>query len=155
MQLNQANLQAWNAQFYQWARNNLNQLNFQAEKNGGVPNQHQNCNYIRQMVTYLNSAPANLRYGDSRINSGISKYLDPMGNINGELTEKERFLFSENGGTVDRDSSAYLTNPYNRANGPNGIAYWYWKSSTGLFQHNINNRVIYWTRCSKNQPVCE
>ena len=38
----------------------------------------------------VNSAPANLRYGDPNINSGIGKYLDPMGDINQKLTSKEK-----------------------------------------------------------------
>ena len=38
----------------------------------------------------VNSAPANLRYGDPNINSGIGKYLDPMGDINQKMTSKEK-----------------------------------------------------------------
>ena len=38
----------------------------------------------------VNSAPANLRYGDPNINSGIGKYLDPMGDINQKMTCKEK-----------------------------------------------------------------
>lgn len=37
----------------------------------------------------VNSAPANLRYGEPNINSGIGKLLDPMGDVNQKKTKKE------------------------------------------------------------------
>ena len=39
----------------------------------------------------MSTAPANLRYGDSRTNSAIREILDPMGKVSGKLTTKEKY----------------------------------------------------------------
>ena len=55
-------------------------------KNGKNKNE-KNVTTFRSLV---NNAPANLRYGESGHNQGIGKFLDPMGDINQRLTDKEK-----------------------------------------------------------------
>lgn len=45
---------------------------------------------VVDLLTVLNSAPANLRYGQGPINSSIQGKLDPMGNSNQKMTAKEK-----------------------------------------------------------------
>ena len=45
---------------------------------------------LKNLFHILNSAPANLRYGRQSLNAGIKRKLDPMGNILGYMTTKER-----------------------------------------------------------------
>jgi len=53
-----------------------------------------NANEIDKLLRILNSAPANLRYGDSRTNGSIQDFVDLMGDKNGKPTPKEYDLVS-------------------------------------------------------------
>jgi len=56
-----------------------------------------------QLLTPLNSAPANLRYGHANTNRIVSDHIDPMGNRVYKITEKEKqyanYLFLSDGKT--------------------------------------------------------
>lgn len=56
-----------------------------------------NCNNICKIIRKANSAPANLRFGDSSTNEGIGNRLDPMGNKDKKLTKKEARLLTRYG----------------------------------------------------------
>lgn len=47
---------------------------------------------INRLLEYLNSAPANLRYGHFNTNSSIQEKMDFMGDANGNPTKKEKAL---------------------------------------------------------------
>jgi len=47
---------------------------------------------INELKKYLNSAPANLRFGEATANVAVNDRLDPMGNLNERLTAKESRL---------------------------------------------------------------
>lgn len=48
---------------------------------------------ITKIKRYLNSAPANLRYGEAKANIKVNDRLDPMGDSLEELSPKEELLF--------------------------------------------------------------
>ena len=45
---------------------------------------------VNKFRLLVNSAPANLRYGEPKLNSGIGKFVDPMGDLNQKITDKEK-----------------------------------------------------------------
>ena len=47
---------------------------------------------VSSFRSLVNSAPANLRYGNGGLNSGIGSAMDPMGDQNQKMTDKERKL---------------------------------------------------------------
>ena len=51
---------------------------------------NQNDATANKFRSYVNSAPANLRYGDPKQNSAIGKFVDPMGDQNQKMTPKEK-----------------------------------------------------------------
>jgi len=55
----------------------------------------QNCDLIKSALDAMNSAPANLRYGDAIVNKEIRDKTDPMGNINGTATFRERKIIGK------------------------------------------------------------
>jgi len=60
---------------------------------------------INALKKYLNSAPANLRFGEATANVAVNDRLDPMGNQNERLTAKESRLLDryENCGLTDKE----------------------------------------------------
>merc|ERR1711990_569997 len=82
---NKKNLIQINKEFKNQVRQNIRKIDFQNGRS-----KRENCEQIEEMMKSLNAAPANLRYGDSHINSGIGKRFDPMGDKNGVLTTKEK-----------------------------------------------------------------
>lgn len=47
---------------------------------------------VSSFRSLVNSAPANLRYGNGGLNSGIGSAMDPMGDQNQKMTRKERYM---------------------------------------------------------------
>merc|ERR1711981_1294318 len=47
---------------------------------------------VKDIKEYLNSAPANLRYGKYSKNRSIQNFVDPMGDKNNVLTTKEKSM---------------------------------------------------------------
>jgi len=54
----------------------------------------QNCDLIKSALAAMNSAPANLRYGDGVVNKEIGVYSDPMGNKKGDTTDREKVILA-------------------------------------------------------------
>merc|ERR1712126_352968 len=91
-----------------------------------------NCFNTHHLLIALNSAPANLRYGDRSMNKGLAKEcLDPMGNKEGVMTAKEKKLFR-----LCTMNGASKTNTY-LINGK-----YYVMSSTGPMGHKFPRQQV-------------
>lgn len=54
----------------------------------------QNCDLIKSALAAMNSAPANLRYGDANVNRNINVQTDPMGDEKGNITDMEKVILA-------------------------------------------------------------
>ena len=77
-----------NAQFKNQALGHLDKMKKSSSTDEGIQS-------MDDLYHLLYSAPANLRYGDGSQNMGIRERLDPMGDGNQRMTEKEKGLASK------------------------------------------------------------
>jgi len=133
----------------------LQKINYAKELNAnGQIDQNQqkiNCENTQIIMDLANSAPANLRFGDAKMNKEIDATLDPMGSDprrNAEMTWKERKTFLE-----------LLDTPYEapverfRPDGINSLDGFYVRSSSGFWPHR-ECTTKYYVKCPKNDDSC-
>ena len=126
------------------AENSDNAINFWEEANEKDPDtlleiREQNAKAIKKIFLSANTAPPNLRYGDSVTNSGISENFDPMGDISGTITTKESDL-------IKYYVSSYETEEFDGE--------YYIKSSTGFHQPDENSMKHWYIKCLNNDKDC-
>ena len=102
-----------------------------------------NAYLITELLKVLNSAPANLRYGESRTNSSIQDFLDLMGDSNGKPTTKETKLVEM---SLESRSVRSIIKP-ETCSGVTGACI---KSSTGTILDNN----FYYMRCQNLLGIC-
>jgi len=152
---NNANLMDINNRYLEEAKTLINGIDFKAEQNeeqtnpGTNPIRQQNCERLKRFLLIINSAPANLRYGDSRMNSGI-KALDPMGKYveaDGEtwniLTQKEQEIFKDVRPKVEHFTT-------DQPDFPSG---YYVKSSSGKYVMTSCKSQSF-VRCPLDDKIC-
>ena len=106
------------------------------EKDPGILEEirKQNAKAIKKIFLSANTAPPNLRFGDSVTNSGISENYDPMGDISGTITTKEsEFIkdFVSSYETEEIEGEYYLRSSTGfHLPDPNSINHWYIKCLT-------------------------
>jgi len=107
-----------------------------------TPAPAKNTNLIKELLKVLNSAPANLRYGESRTNSSIQDFLDLMGDSTGEPTTKEIELV-----VLSLQSSPRSIIKPETCSGVTGACI---KSSTGTILRN----KFYYMKCQNLPGIC-
>lgn len=128
---------------------NLGQINYAKEWVDGQFNKDQqilNCYYTEMLLRCVNSAPANLRYGDRSMNSGIQDSLDPMLNYHTLMTAKDSKWFWE-----ARDTE--FTTEVENFKPDNGEMGYYVKSSTGYYEKEVCKKS-YYVRCPIDNYDC-
>ena len=86
-----------NADYRDKALDNMKILNFHAEEYGAneeakAKAKEINIRCINDIMGWVNSLPANLRYGNPRTNRALHDNFDPMGDEKGQLTTYEEEL---------------------------------------------------------------
>ena len=119
-------------------------INFWNEANENDPDtlleiREQNAKAIKKIFLSANTAPPNLRYGDSVTNSGISENFDPMGDISGSITTKESEL-------IKNYVSSYETEEFDGE--------YYLRSSTGVHQPDASVIKYWYIKCLENNKDC-
>jgi len=104
-----------------------------------------NAMEIKELLQVLNSAPANLRYGESRTNGSIQDFIDMMGDKNGKPTTKETQLV-----VLGLDSSVKSIIKPETCSGFSCM-----KSSTGTILHPKTAKGYYYMRCQNlGKGIC-
>ena len=98
-----------------------------------------NAKEIKELLQVLNSAPANLRYGESRTNGSIQDFVDLMGDNTGKPTTKETQLVGLGSGKLSTVKS--IIKPETCS----GVSCM--KSSTGTILHPKTAKGYYYMRC--------
>ena len=126
------------------SENSDDAINFWKEANEEDPDalleiRKQNAKAIKKIFLSANTAPPNLRYGDSVTNSGISENYDPMGDISGTITMRESEFI--------RDYvSSYETEEIDGE--------YYLRSSTGFHQPDLKFINHWYIKCLTNDKEC-
>jgi len=173
--LMRGNLMQLNQQYYQQASRLIHNIDYRTEileePDQVIDQKYTSCMAAKEILAIANSAPANLRYADSRMNGGLPS-LDPMGNSNNFirclpdmntrscLTQKEAEWFRDlwnfwtlagNERLKPRVEHFY----YDAPDFPNG---YYVKSSSGQYLTNIQptttTAYTSWVRCPYQNPRC-
>ena len=105
-----------------------------------------NAYEINELLKILNSAPANLRYGESRTNGSIQDYIDLMGDNTGKPTTKENEL-----ALLGSSSSVKSIIKPESCSGVTGACI---KSSTGTIRLPNTTKGYYYMKCPSTFPGC-
>ena len=119
-------------------------INFWNEANESDPDKlteirKQNAEAIKHIFLYSNASPTNLRYGDGSSNSGLAENFDPMGDTSGTITKKESEMIEQ---YVISYEAEELEGQY------------YLRSSTGVYQPNLQNMNHWYIKCLENNDNC-
>jgi len=107
-----------------------------------------NAKEIKELLQVLNSAPANLRYGESRTNGSIQDFIDLMGDKNGKPTTKETELVDL--GLKSKSSTVRSIIKPETCSGVSCM-----KSSTGTILHPKTAKGYYYMRCQNlGKGIC-
>ena len=106
----------------------INNLNFYNEMHDDNEESAKKSNIecINKILEFANSLPANLRYGNPRLNRGVQDNLDPMGDRKGDLTTDEYALINN-----EKFKQLVATQHFTNVD-PNNVKKSFYKSSTGL-----------------------
>merc|ERR1711956_147681 len=104
-----------------------------------------NAYEINELLKILNSAPANLRYGESRTNGSIQDFIDLMGDNTGKPTTKETEL-------VVLGLKSSTVKSIIKPETCSGVSCM--KSSTGTILHPKTAKGYYYMRCQKLPGIC-
>jgi len=104
-----------------------------------------NAKEIKELLQVLNSAPANLRYGESRTNGSIQDFIDLMGDNTGKPTTKETEL-------VVLGLKSSTVKSIIKPETCSGVSCM--KSSTGTILHPKTAKGYYYMRCQKLPGIC-
>jgi len=138
------NLENVNANMLNEAMQHIQNLNFIGNNILTVlANKNANANEIVKLLRILNSAPANLRYGDSRTNGSIQDFVDLMGDKNGKPTPKELKLVKLG---LQSPTVQSIIKP-ETCNGVGGSCI---KSSTGTILNPKTTSGYYYMKCPSN-----
>ena len=126
------------------SKNSDDAINFWKEANEKDPDtlleiRKQNAKAIKKIFLSANTAPPNLRYGDSVTNSGISENYDPMGDISGTITMRESEFIKDY-------VSSYETEEIDGE--------YYLRSSTGFHQPDSEFINHWYIKCLTNNEKC-